>query len=256
VLAANAGTVTVVSSCQVRITSANGWASNYYHLSGILVATGATVYIGQPIANYADNIAQALCQGGSSTGPHVHFTLINAGAQVAIDQSEFSGWKVNATTVTADYDSACTRMYFTRAGITGCAYNGSLPASWAMHTLPATMASNGMCAFDIDGNSIQDPATDGLLLARYLLGLRGDALIAGAVGLGAARVTAQDIQNFIASKQYDLDIDGVQHPFTDAMLVNRVMRGQTTAALTQRVTKGGNLVTSGEQIVAYAAGCR
>jgi len=256
VLAANAGTVTVVSGCQVRVTNATGWASNYYHLSGIIVATGATVYIGQPIANYADNSAQALCQGGSSTGPHVHFTLINAGAQVAIDQSEFSGWKVNATASTRDYDSNCARMYFTRAGVTGCAYNGPFPISWAMHTLPTTMASNGTCAFDIDGNSTQDPATDGLLLARYLLGLRGGALIADAVGFGATRFTAQDIQNFIASKRYDLDVDGVQHPFTDAILVNRVMRGQTSAALTQRVTKGGNLLTSGEQIVAYAAGCR
>ncbi|MEQ1593480.1 MAG: M23 family metallopeptidase [Casimicrobium sp.] len=256
VLAANAGTVTVVSSCNLRITNANGWASNYYHLSDIIVANGATVYVGQPIANYADNLAQALCEGGSSTGPHVHFTLINAGAPVAIDQSEFSGWKVNGTASIRDYDSNCARMYFTRAGVTGCAYNGSAPTAWAMHTLPATMASNGTCAFDIDGNSIQDPATDGLLLARYLLGLRGDALIADAVGLGATRSTAQDIQNFIASKQYDLDIDGVQHPFTDAILVNRVMRGQTNAGLTQSATKGGNLLTSGEQIVAYAAGCR
>jgi hypothetical protein len=125
-----------------------------------------------------------------------------------------------------------------------------------MHTLPATMPSNQRCAFDIDGNGSPDAATDGVLLSRYLLGLRGDALITGAVGLGASRQTATDIQNFIASKNYDLDVDDTQQSMTDALLASRLMRGQTGTALASRATRSGSFLTAGEQITAYAAGCR
>jgi murein DD-endopeptidase MepM/ murein hydrolase activator NlpD len=256
VVAANAGTVTKYSACQVRVTSPDGWATNYYHLDGILVNTGDVVVAGQRLSGIANTEAAALCQGGSSTGPHFHFSLINAGAHVDIDQSEFSGWKVNATAVNFDYDTNCTRMYFTRAGITACPNNPYSPTQWAMHTLPATMPSNQRCAFDIDGNGSPDAATDGVLLSRYLLGLRGDALITGAVGLGASRQTATDIQNFIASKNYDLDVDDTQQSMTDALLASRLMRGQTGTALASRATRSGSFLTAGEQITAYAAGCR
>ena len=78
-LAAVDGTVTIFSSCNLRITNANGWATSYYHLANIRVTNGSTVFVGQRIADFADNQAQALCTVGSSTGPHVHFTLIKAG---------------------------------------------------------------------------------------------------------------------------------------------------------------------------------
>jgi LasA protease len=127
VLAANDGVVTKFSGCNLRVTHSNGWATNYYHLSGALVRTGDTVVVGQPLAIYANNTAEALCQGGSSTGPHVHFSLLNAGAHVDIDQSELSGWRVNATNVIQDYDSNCSRMYLSRNGVSPCAYAGGSP---------------------------------------------------------------------------------------------------------------------------------
>ncbi len=256
VVAANAGTVAKISACQLRVTSPDGWATNYYHLDGILVNTGDVVFAGQRIAGIANTQAAALCQGGSSTGPHVHFSLINGGNHVDMDQSELSGWKVNATSVISDYDTNCTRMYYTRGGNTACPNNPYSPAAWAMHTLPATMPSNQRCTFDIDGNGIVDPNTDGVLLTRYLLGLRGNALIADAVGANPARSTAVDIQNFIASKNFDLDVDDSQRASTDGLLVTRIMRGQTNAAVATRATGVGSFLTSGEQIVAYAAGCR
>ncbi len=51
---------------------------------------------------------------------------------------------------------------------------------------------------DIDGNGRVDALTDGLLLLRYLAGLRGDALINGALGSGATRTLAVDIEATIA----------------------------------------------------------
>ncbi|MEO8134260.1 MAG: hypothetical protein ABI831_09810 [Betaproteobacteria bacterium] len=50
---------------------------------------------------------------------------------------------------------------------------------------------------DIDGNGQTDALTDGLLVVRYLFGLRGASLIAGAVGPGALRTTAAALETQI-----------------------------------------------------------
>ena len=53
---------------------------------------------------------------------------------------------------------------------------------------------------DIDGNGTIDPATDGLLIMRYMLGMRGDALIANALGMAPrARSTATEIEAWLAA---------------------------------------------------------
>ena len=53
--------------------------------------------------------------------------------------------------------------------------------------------------FDIDGNGRVDALTDGLLLIRYLSGMRDAALILGATGNGATRTMAADIETYIES---------------------------------------------------------
>lgn len=53
--------------------------------------------------------------------------------------------------------------------------------------------------FDVDGNGRVDALTDGLLLIRYLFGLRGASLITGAVGLGATRTDSMQIETYIES---------------------------------------------------------
>ena len=52
---------------------------------------------------------------------------------------------------------------------------------------------------DIDGNNDVDALTDGLMIIRYLFGLRGASLITGAVGPGATRTLAPDIETYIQS---------------------------------------------------------
>lgn len=257
VLAAIDGTVTVFSSCNLRVTHANGWATSYYHLDNIRVTNGSTVIAGQNLADYADNQTQALCTGGSSTGPHVHFTMLNAGVQVELDQSDFSGWKVNATTVTRDYDSTCSRMYLTRDGNTVCPYNGALPTAWNMHTLATGMPSNKLCDLDVDGNGNVSAATDGVLLLRYLLGLRDAALTSGGVvGSGATRSTPAAIEAFLATKRYDLDGDNATRSHIDGLLAVRLMSGATGTALSGGATAVSSILTTGAAITALAAGCR
>ena len=53
---------------------------------------------------------------------------------------------------------------------------------------------------DIDGNGAINPATDGLLIMRFMLGLRGDALVADALGTAPrARSTAVEIEAWLAA---------------------------------------------------------
>ena len=54
-------------------------------------------------------------------------------------------------------------------------------------------------ALDFDGDGNADALTDGLLAIRYLFGLRGTSLTAGAVSPNALRATANDIGACIQS---------------------------------------------------------
>ena len=67
---------------------------------------------------------------------------------------------------------------------------------------------------DIDGNTEVDALTDGLLLLRYLFGLRDDSLISDVIGSGASRTTSVDVTAYLDSKMpgqapVDSDNDGV-----------------------------------------------
>ena len=52
---------------------------------------------------------------------------------------------------------------------------------------------------DVDGNGQADALTDGLMVIRYLFGLRGPSLIAEAIDTGATRLTSDGIEICIQS---------------------------------------------------------
>ena len=52
---------------------------------------------------------------------------------------------------------------------------------------------------DVDGNGQADALTDGLMLIRYMFGLRGAALLNGAIGPGATRTTIVQVETYIVS---------------------------------------------------------
>jgi hypothetical protein len=86
-------------------------------------------------------------------------------------------------------------------GMTGNALVTGATGGTATRTDPAAVKAYLdalLPLLDVDGNGVADAVTDGLLIARYLLGLRGDALIAGAVDLPTAtRQTAAQIESWI-----------------------------------------------------------
>lgn len=87
---------------------------------------------------------------------------------------------------------------------------------------------------DIDANGQYDPLTDGLLIARYLSGLRDAALVAGVVGVLAARPTATAIAAYLAGSAVQLDVDQSGGPpalLNDGVLILRYLFGFRDAAL-------------------------
>lgn len=52
---------------------------------------------------------------------------------------------------------------------------------------------------DVDGDGKVEALTDGLLIIRYLFGFRGNVLVANAIGSGATRTTASQIEEYLAA---------------------------------------------------------
>ena len=85
-------------------------------------------------------------------------------------------------------------------GLTGTSLTNSALGSTATRldgaAIKAYLDTFGL-AGDIDGNGRVDALTDGLLVIRYLFGLRGASLIANAVDPAATRKTAAEIEAYL-----------------------------------------------------------
>ncbi len=82
---------------------------------------------------------------------------------------------------------------------------------------------------DVDGNLNSDALTDGLLIIRYLFGIRGDTLTANAVASDCERCTIGEIKDylekFMASTRPDVDGNGEIDALTDGLLIIRYLFG-------------------------------
>jgi hypothetical protein len=104
---------------------------------------------------------------------------------------------------------------------------------YGVNTLPMNL--------DADGNGIAQGSTDGILIARYLFGFHGDALISGAVAPNATRTTATDIENYLFNgfpdsnlpynEMLDVDGNGIAQGSTDGILIARYLFGFSGDAL-------------------------
>jgi glucose/arabinose dehydrogenase len=90
-------------------------------------------------------------------------------------------------------------------------------------------------SLDIDLNGSFDAATDGLLLLRYLFGLRDAALVANAVGSGATRSSAQDIATYLNANIAQFDVDGAANASSlgDGLIALRYLLNLPNAAMVQ-----------------------
>lgn len=110
-------------------------------------------------------------------------------------------------------------------------------------TVTATFSTGAYVpSIDADNDDRFDPATDGLLIMRYLLGFRGSALIANAVAAsGAERGSAAAIESYLGAILTDLDIEGdnLTRATSDGVLILRHLLGLSGIALTNGAAQAG-----------------
>ena len=108
-----------------------------------------------------------------------------------------------------------------------------------------------ICAFNADANLVVDAPTDGLLIVRYLIGYRGNALTDGALGANPTR-TGAALETYLASLNLDADGDGQAHAMTDGLLILRAMLGLSGNALTAgAVNTSSPTVRNAQQILTW-----
>ncbi|MBD1582030.1 M23 family metallopeptidase [Pseudoalteromonas sp. S16_S37] len=120
VQASHGGTVTRYSSCSIRVTHPSGYATQYYHMDSLQYQSGDVISSGAWLGRYANNKNQALCQGGSSSGPHVHFSLLNNGRFISLHNWYITGYRIDVGNW--NYDDNCWNFYFEKNGNVTCAW--------------------------------------------------------------------------------------------------------------------------------------
>jgi len=110
-------------------------------------------------------------------------------------------------------------------------------------------------SFDVDGNGHYDAMTDGLLVLRYLFGLRDTNLTDKAIGAGATRTTPAQVTAYLDKMRASLDIDGNGRldGLTDGVLVMRYLFGMRGQQLVDGAV-GQNATRSSAQIEAFLQG--
>ena len=111
---------------------------------------------------------------------------------------------IDASITASKYDALTDGLIIIRYlfDLTGPALTNGALGGTATRTDPIVIKNylDGMRpSLDIDGNSTVDALTDGLLIIRYLFGLRGNSLIAGAFDPMGSRNTSTTIEAHILS---------------------------------------------------------
>ena len=140
----------------------------------------------------------------------VESTVINfsASSSAASYQFEATPYTLDIVSGSFDFDNSGTADALTDGllllrytfGLRGDSLtSGAIASASAMSPaeVEAAVASSTLSFADIDGSGNVDALTDGLLLLRYLFGLRGDSLVSGAVAGTATRTEAADIEAYI-----------------------------------------------------------
>jgi uncharacterized repeat protein (TIGR02543 family) len=109
---------------------------------------------------------------------------------------------------------------------------------------------------DIDGNGNYDALTDGLMTIRQLSGLTGEAITDGALGAGALRASAAQVETYLSGIQalLDVDGDGQVNAASDGLLIIRYLFGLRGPALIDGALGTAATRTSAADIEAYIQG--
>ena len=108
-------------------------------------------------------------------------------------------------------------------------------------------------SLDLDGDHAQMALTDGLMIMRYMFGLRETALIQDAIAPEALYNTAEQITVRIEEMQnyFDIDASGNMDALTDGLMILRYLFGVTNQSLIENAVDLSATRTSHEAIIQH-----
>jgi hypothetical protein len=116
-----------------------------------------------------------------------------------------------------------------------CVITADRAADDAVNTAPQAQVNIPFrqgCRLDVNDDRSLDPGIDGLMILRYQLGLRGDALISG-LTLAGFRTDVQAIEVFLAANDYDVrgNMPSQAKGTRDGQVILRYLQGLPTALI-------------------------
>ncbi|MBF0272030.1 MAG: M36 family metallopeptidase [Magnetococcales bacterium] len=118
--------------------------------------------------------------------------------------------------------------------------------------MPLRVTAAGL-NWDLDGDGVARPLSDGMVVLRYLAGTRGKDLVSGVIAVDGVRsdplVLGQGLEE--GRSLLDVDCNGVVDPWSDGVMVVRYLFGFRGSALIRDVVDGGGCRVDAEAIVRY-----
>ena len=159
------------------------------------------------VGSYALDAGHASGYGIDQRGVPRHTDDPGIGNAIGGDGSDIGAFEVGVRGIDVDgngtYDPFTDGVLLVRylAGYTGTSLTENAIGLLPLRETPAQITAfldDIKPTLDVDGDGRIDPLTDGLMLVRYMRGLRGAALVAGVPGTSPARSGTQ-IDNYIES---------------------------------------------------------
>ena len=176
------------------------------------------------------------CQGASKTPPGI----LNVRGPDCVSGSAL-GWNAATLNAACVASTGATPAAALQIGVSlpDCV-GGSVTWNAATTTLTCKLVFQTL---NVDGSTstVYDSLTDGLIIMRYLFGIRGPAMTANALGATATRTDPAAIAAYLDSIRTSLDIDnnGVVDALTDGALIMRYLFGSRGDALIKGAVGGG-----------------
>lgn len=176
------------------------------------------------------------CQGASKTPA----SILNVRGPDCVSGSAM-GWNAATLRASCVASTGATPAAALQIGVSlpDCV-GGSVTWNAATSTLTCKLVFQTL---NVDGSTstVYDSLTDGLIIMRYLFGIRGPAMTANALGATATRTDPAAIAAYLDSIRTSLDIDnnGVVDALTDGALIMRYLFGSRGDALVKGAVGGG-----------------